>query len=250
MSAKVAPEEPAPGGGGANGPAAGAPPGLEIRHLGLAGFVKRYARLANEWTVLSSLVPPKDLRVRLQTEWSTMGIVCSLLVTLAYSIFTAPPAVMIQGGGSQTVFVLICGGSVAFNLCCVALSTFLLVQLNLMTDDEVLWFTRSYSWVNGVNFVVFLFATLLLVATLMSIAIKLYDSSGIIVSGLIGGTIFVVASIIFMIDSGRKMARIRAGVGESFRLGGPPPPSVGAAPAGGPRHVRAAGSLKDDEDDD
>ncbi|PNH02118.1 hypothetical protein TSOC_011935 [Tetrabaena socialis] len=122
----------------------------------------------------------------------------------------------IRGGSA---FLLLCGVSVALNLGVVAFSTFLMIQLNLMTDEEVTWFAIKFGALMGLNFLAFLLAIKLLFATLMIIAIQLYAWEGVVVSGCIGGVVVVTLMLILHLDTAQgttsAVRRIKAGVIDS-----------------------------------
>ena len=66
-------------------------------------------------------------------------------------MFTQPPDAVLVGGATQSLFVLLTGTAIAMNMGCVALSTFLIMQLNLMCDDEVVWFVHGFSAYTGLG---------------------------------------------------------------------------------------------------
>lgn len=91
------------------------------------------------------------------------------------------------------------GISVAFNLVCIACSTMLIVQVNLMLNEQLKWFIEHHD-ITYLNFLLFLIAMLSLLGLLAVNAIKLYGLIGLVTCIIVACALLILGFYFFRLD--------------------------------------------------
>ncbi|KAG2423793.1 hypothetical protein HXX76_015069 [Chlamydomonas incerta] len=192
--------------------------------------------------LLVSGLTPSEMRSRMITEFTALGVVCALLAGLGFSVMATPPAKLLDSTKASVAFCAVTLISIICNLACVGFSTLMISSVNLLTDEITAWYIGSHAAIiTNINFQFFNAGFLLLLVALVLFAVYTYPPVvAYVCGGLAVAAAALVITVYFIVDYARfyklqDIVQIILGqdVAANKKVADKAPPAAGAGGGGG-----------------
>jgi hypothetical protein len=173
----------------------------------LGKSICRKVTLGFHYEEMALNVPQSQLKDRLVTEWTTIGIVAALMGSFAFQAFSTIPqtlqtkTISVNQITNQTLSLQVVYGTLtayAFgcNICAILLSVWYFAMLAMLPDERVLKFVRAFSHLLGGPMIFLFNGQIFLVVAVVLMAYGSYDYPLWVIVGV--GDV-VVAGIVFLV---------------------------------------------------
>ncbi|KAG2498651.1 hypothetical protein HYH03_003397 [Edaphochlamys debaryana] len=167
---------------------------------------------------------PMEVRSRLITEFTELGVVTALLAGLGFTALAEAPDRLLKHEAASAAFCLVTLLSIFCNLACVGFSTLMISSVNKLTDELTPWFIGTHgATVTGVSFQCFNAGFALLSVTLvMFAAFKFPPYMAYTCGGLALAIAVLVITMYFIVESDRYVqleAQTRIVLGQDQQYG-------------------------------